>query len=526
MSQKVRESLYELIQSLTKSEKRYFKVHASRHTIGDENGYVRLFDYLEKLHLYDEEKVFSDFEGEAFLNRFSITKKRLYDQILASLDAFHAATSVDAQLYRMLHAADILFSKTLYDQCERELRSAEKLARKYDRQAILLEISRKQKRNLENQGYKEFSHEQLLDLHQRDIQHLKQIEIFDQLWFIKSELFMTLNKKGKARNPEEREKYDRIIQQLPEETFSEYIGFENRYLIAHTKSAYHFALGEMPESMIHLKTLLALLQENPHLLEEHLSAYFSTLTNLIFVSEKLGRDEESLHYLKLLKRIPIDNDLSTKEDLRIKLFASTLSIELELLTKRGDLTHAREQLTFIEEGLDCYGDKISVARRSFIRLKLAVVCLGLNEWAHARRLLSKLLNDPEIGMHEIHLAKAHLLNLLLDIETGNTELFGYAQKNWQRFLKVNERYGEIEQVISHGLGKISRASNGIDRKERWQDLHEKLALLSEKESSFDFIDLKTWATSRWTDQPYEAVLRAQWEAKKYGATTRENEISA
>ena len=49
MSSKVNNALFELIQAMSKSEKRYFKLMSSRHTIGKENNYVRLFDFLDKL---------------------------------------------------------------------------------------------------------------------------------------------------------------------------------------------------------------------------------------------------------------------------------------------------------------------------------------------------------------------------------------------------------------------------------------------------------------------------------------------
>jgi len=38
--------LFDLIRSLSQSEKRYFKVYASKHVIGKENNYVRLFEAI------------------------------------------------------------------------------------------------------------------------------------------------------------------------------------------------------------------------------------------------------------------------------------------------------------------------------------------------------------------------------------------------------------------------------------------------------------------------------------------------
>ena len=39
---------YALIKSLTMSEKRYFKIFSERHTIGEQNKYIALFDELDK----------------------------------------------------------------------------------------------------------------------------------------------------------------------------------------------------------------------------------------------------------------------------------------------------------------------------------------------------------------------------------------------------------------------------------------------------------------------------------------------
>ena len=43
------DALFELVQSLTQSEKRHFKIFAKRHVIQNENRYIRLFDILDSL---------------------------------------------------------------------------------------------------------------------------------------------------------------------------------------------------------------------------------------------------------------------------------------------------------------------------------------------------------------------------------------------------------------------------------------------------------------------------------------------
>ena len=63
MSNKASDSLHRLIKSLTKPEKRYFKVFSSRHVIGDQNNYLVLFDAIDRQGEYDEAKLIKKFKN-------------------------------------------------------------------------------------------------------------------------------------------------------------------------------------------------------------------------------------------------------------------------------------------------------------------------------------------------------------------------------------------------------------------------------------------------------------------------------
>ena len=70
--------------------------------IGDQNNYLVLFDAIDRQSEYDEVKLLNKFRNEPFVKRFSIAKSRMYNAILKSLDAYHANSSVEAQLKRQL----------------------------------------------------------------------------------------------------------------------------------------------------------------------------------------------------------------------------------------------------------------------------------------------------------------------------------------------------------------------------------------------------------------------------------------
>ena len=68
--------LFSLIKSLTKSEKRFFKLNSSLQS-GDKN-YLKLFDYIEKQNSYNEEKLKNNFKGEKFILHLPSEKNHLY----------------------------------------------------------------------------------------------------------------------------------------------------------------------------------------------------------------------------------------------------------------------------------------------------------------------------------------------------------------------------------------------------------------------------------------------------------------
>src|ERR1051326_780485 len=131
MSKTPSDALFRLIRSMSKSEKRHFKLYASRHSVA-ENNYIKLFDAIDRQRQYDENSILKKFEKQTLVNRFPITRNRLYETVLRSLDAFHSQSSTDAQLKRDLHFAEILYKKSLYDQCARVLASAKRVAERHE----------------------------------------------------------------------------------------------------------------------------------------------------------------------------------------------------------------------------------------------------------------------------------------------------------------------------------------------------------------------------------------------------------
>ncbi len=117
------EELFQLIKALDTSEKRFFKIYASKNA--DETGrtnYLKLFDAIDQQEKYNEADIKLKLRKESFVKNFKKSKNYLFGAIITSLEQFYSGDSVDSQLQQLLLQAEILFREVLlidFNKCNR-----------------------------------------------------------------------------------------------------------------------------------------------------------------------------------------------------------------------------------------------------------------------------------------------------------------------------------------------------------------------------------------------------------------------
>ena len=119
--------LHTIIKSLTKSEKRLFKLQVSG-SQKSENNYTILFDAIDAQTVYNEQKLLQKLSKHNFSKQISRTKFLLYEQILKVLRQFYSSRSEQAKLDALLYSVDVLIHKTLYTQAYKVLNRGKKMA--------------------------------------------------------------------------------------------------------------------------------------------------------------------------------------------------------------------------------------------------------------------------------------------------------------------------------------------------------------------------------------------------------------
>ena len=138
------ESVYDLIRSMSKAEKRNFKLYATRLSGNQEAKFISLFDCMDALDEYDETKILQrcPIKKEQLPNM----KAHLYKQILVSIRLLDAQRTVPIQLREQIDFARILYDKGLFRQSTKILEKAKEQALFYEQYTQAIEIIEFQKR--------------------------------------------------------------------------------------------------------------------------------------------------------------------------------------------------------------------------------------------------------------------------------------------------------------------------------------------------------------------------------------------
>jgi hypothetical protein len=138
MANPSKDNLFVLISSLSKSEKRQFKLYVNRLGDNTDAKFLQLFNLLDKMNEYDEEEILKS--NIVTKLQLSNLKAHLYKQILISLRMNPVNQNIRIQIREQLDFATILYHKGLYKQSLKILDKTKMTALEHDEKNIAFEI--------------------------------------------------------------------------------------------------------------------------------------------------------------------------------------------------------------------------------------------------------------------------------------------------------------------------------------------------------------------------------------------------
>ncbi|HEY3251111.1 MAG TPA: hypothetical protein VGK25_08325, partial [Ignavibacteria bacterium] len=295
--------LFQLINSMNQTEKRYFKVYASKHIIGEKNNYVKLFEAIEKQTEYDEADIRKKFEGTKFIKQLSVAKNYLYNILLKSLHTYHSNNSAASKTDELLHEAYILDKKALYNQERKLLEKALNISITHELFPKILEIL-KVKINL--LGKIPYAKDHGREIERMKKMQLDSIEKIENLWEylnLKSKHKVLITQHLVSRSRKDINEMDIILSDKLLTDEKKAITFDSKNIFFNIIAVVNNKKGQWKKTYEIIKKQLALLESRPELLPENMERYINASANYLLITKTAGTPDEFKTALKKFKSI-------------------------------------------------------------------------------------------------------------------------------------------------------------------------------------------------------------------------------
>jgi hypothetical protein len=497
------DDLFELIKSLTVSEKRYFKLSASVQK--GESNYIRLFDAIDKQEEYDERKIKEKFQSEVFAKQLHRTKNYLHNLILKCLVDYNASISVSAGLKDLLRRVEILFDKKLFKQCEKLIGKGKITASHYEKYHVVLELHRWELELHKAQRYAQTSETAIESLYQEifalNAIHVKELE-FEKL---SASLSIRMSKRGLSRNYGELVEYKNLINEAVK-------GYKNKnlsYLAAinyyKSEAIYHILSHNYAKAIVYEEMILKLMEDHPHQIKEKFNSYVTSLSNLIvsqLYNKMYGAARKNLKKLKGLK--------SNSVFIRGRIFYLANNGQLNICIATGEFQEALELISSIEDELK----KVIPTKFNgfgFLLYNVAHVYFVTGNYSKAKLYINMILNGPVVDYRIDAYGFAKLLSLLIHVELGNHELLKHAVKSTYRYLYKNKRLYKFENSVLHFIRTKSQLIP-TEKKliEAFRQLKVELEGITQdvfEAKALEYFDFISWLESKIGNRPFAEILQ-------------------
>lgn len=131
------DDLFDLVKSLNKAEKRYFKMMSK--VFKETSEHIRLFDFLEKSKSWYS-GLLENFESGYSGNQAALKKRYLKEQIFNSLRSYHKKQTATSVILILIQDIEILYHKRLFQQCAKTVSKAKRIAGNHERFGLYLEL--------------------------------------------------------------------------------------------------------------------------------------------------------------------------------------------------------------------------------------------------------------------------------------------------------------------------------------------------------------------------------------------------
>lgn len=494
--------LFELIKSLTKSEKRFFKLTSSIQS-GRKN-YFKLFDFIDKQKEYDEAELKKFFKNETFIKHLPSEKNHLYKLILKSLRQFYGESSAGSIIQQEIKNIEILYNKALYFKAKKFIKRAKNFAHEHEEFYYLTDLLSWEKILIEESyesGDFDVDLNKIVEEESLVIDKLRNLAEYQILY---SKINAIFRSDGFTKNEEQREMVDEIANHP-------LIKGENTALSVRASTTCYYIQGlcaatkrDYETSYIKFKKVKQKLDKNPKIKEDLAQRYILTLFHLIqsySLDREFGEAQKQIDLIKKLKDTKGFNSLN----LTLRINNILLTEQMALYVRQGNFDKALKTLE------DNYENNKSLIERSSKEQKMKFFYAGAytlfahRDFKESLRFINLILNDNKHQLRRDIYIAARILDLMIHFELGNYDYLEYSSNAALRNIKKDKRDHEIEKTFIKRIKKSAKEAThitAIQTHEKTLTEVKKLLENEEEQAILDYLNIVAWIESKITGESF------------------------
>ena len=502
--------LFQLIKTMSKSEKRYFRLYSSRLQSSEDKKFLLLFDLIEKQTNYDEAKIL---KKTRIINPVQLPnlKAHLYKQLMHSLKLFTASSSIDVQLRNHIDYTQLLYNKGLYDQAIKMLDKAKKQAIEYDKSIILLDIIDLEKSIISHtiSAKNDSRVNKIIEETKQVSSRIENINIFSNLLLKLNSFYVKI---GFIRDGKDFKQVQEFFNSSLPPYNEKNLSFQEKLYLYNSFISYYFFIQDFEKGYKYAIKYIQLFDENPEMIIHKSEFYIKGINHLLVVTHKLYLFNEFEANYKLLMKVHNIKGLVLTENLQMMLFRYKYMHKINHYYMIGDFTGGSKIISVVENELDRFALRMDKHDVLVFYYKVACLYFGASNFKKALIWLNKIINSKDVDLREDILSFARILSLICHFELKNIELVEYHIKSTYRFLLKKQGLYKYFIYIIDFMKNLDKNMQGKKLIRHFEDLKEKLTKLENQKYErrpFLYFDIISWLESRIENKAVEDIIHTK-----------------
>jgi hypothetical protein len=439
--------LRSLILSLSKSERRYFRLQSSMQE--GEKAYLFLFDLLSDENIPSEKEIESGFKTKFPKSDLEQARKHLYQYLLKSLRSYEDDKSIDNRLMNALRNINILFNKGVYSLCFDEISKAKQLALDNEKFLFYILYTKTELEIQSHFSYGNLDEVQLLALNNKSIQLLEQEINTTRHNSLYHTLMNRYVKSGHVRGQEEQDKLnDLLLEEFQLMSSGSSKPFEAEKIHLLFQAAYFLMTSSPKASLKVFKELNKLFLDHQKLWKDSPVHYLYMADGILAEMCLAGAYEQMQTFLEGLKKLETRLDGTT-------LFIRSIEIkyQLQIAFFTRDDKAALEWLDHFTKELKPKANLIPSNAWIGLLYTASLTFFGIRKYKEALSYINLILNDQSQYVSLQTRSLSRILYLFVHLELDNPELVLYDIRSFERLLKKEKNLFELEIICIRFIKK-------------------------------------------------------------------------